>query len=160
MTYFYLSNGQRAGPVSEADLRTFIAQGRLSVSDLVWRDGMPAWAPAHEALGIAMPPPPPAYATAQPPPAPPAAAALATVPAPLAAPGAGQKERVVYVLLGVFLGTLGIHNFFAGYTGRAIAQLLITILVGWLVVPWIGVAIWNIVEVITVTQDANGVPFK
>jgi TM2 domain-containing membrane protein YozV len=154
MTYFYLSNGQRYGPVAESELRALVAQGRVAVTDLVWREGMAAWAPAHEALGIAMPPPPPpAYAA-------PAQTVLAPPPPPAAASPAGQKDRVAFILLGVFLGTLGIHNFFAGYTGRGVAQLLITLLVGWLIVPWIAVAIWNIVEVITVTKDAHGLPFR
>lgn len=156
MNYFYLSNGQRYGPVAEGELRALVAQGRVSVSDLVWREGMGAWAPAHEALGIAMPPPPPAYAA---PPAPAQTVLVGPPPAAVAAQ-AGQKDRVAFVLLGVFLGALGVHNFFAGYTGRAVAQLLITILVGWLVVPLVAVWIWNIVEVITVTKDAHGVPFR
>lgn len=66
-------------------------------------------------------------------------------------------SRTTYVLLGIFLGGLGIHNFVAGYTGRAIAQLLITVLtcfVGALVS-----GIWAIVEVIAVTEDAAGRPF-
>jgi TM2 domain-containing membrane protein YozV len=151
MTWFFLSNGQRHGPIAESDLRALVGQGRLSVSDLVWRDGMPAWAPIHEALGIALPPPPPAYAAPAPPPY--------AAPAPFAH-AAGQKDRVVYVLLGLFLGALGIHNFFAGYTGRAVAQLLISILIGWLIVPLVAVWIWNLVEVVTVTRDAHGVPFK
>ena len=153
MTYFYLSNGQRYGPVSEGELRALVSQGRVAVTDLVWREGMPAWVPAHEALGIAMPPPPPAYAA-------PAQTVLASPPPPAAAAPAGQKDRIAFILLGVFLGTLGIHNFFAGYTARGVAQILVTLLVGWLIVPWIAVAIWNLVEVITVTKDAHGVPFR
>ena len=31
-------------------------------------------------------------------------------------------------LLGIFLGSLGVHNFYLGYTGKAVAQLLITLL--------------------------------
>ncbi len=69
------------------------------------------------------------------------------------------KSRVGYILLGLFLGGLGVHNFYAGYTGRAIAQLLITLLAGWLVLPLLGVFIWIIVEVCTVSADAQGVPF-
>ena len=34
------------------------------------------------------------------------------------------KSRLAYILLAILLGTLGIHNFFAGYTGKGIAQLL------------------------------------
>lgn len=66
------------------------------------------------------------------------------------------KSRISYILLGIFLGCLGIHNFYAGYTGRAVAQLLITLLVGWLIIPWLGVWIWCIVEVCTVRKDAKG----
>ncbi len=71
----------------------------------------------------------------------------------------GAKQRIVYILLGLFLGYLGIHNFYAGYAGRAIAQLLITLLIGWLGVPLLAVWIWVIIEICTVTHDANGVPF-
>ena len=92
--------------------------------------------------------------------------------------GTAGKSRIVYVLLGIFLGMYGIHNFFAGYTGKAIGQLIITLimcwlvipmiavgsagneaLAGWLVIPMIAVAavwIWVIVEVCSVTQDAQG----
>ena len=39
-----------------------------------------------------------------------------------------QKNKIVAGLLGLFLGTLGIHNFYLGYAGKGIAQLLMTIL--------------------------------
>ena len=69
------------------------------------------------------------------------------------------KSRTAFVLLGIFIGGLGIHNFYAGYTGKGIAQLLIVLLIGWLIVPLIAVGIWVIIEVCTVRQDARGVPF-
>ena len=71
-----------------------------------------------------------------------------------------QKSRIAYILLALFLGGLGIHNFYAGYTGKAVAQLLITLLLFWLIVPILIVWIWVIVEICTVTKDANGVPFN
>lgn len=70
----------------------------------------------------------------------------------------GAKSRVGYVLFGIFLGCLGIHNFYAGYTGRGIAQLLITLVAWWLVIPLFMVWIWAIVEVCAVTKDAKGRP--
>ena len=66
------------------------------------------------------------------------------------------KQRIVYVLLALFLGCLGIHNFYAGYTGKGVAQLLITIFTWWLIIPVFGVAIWAIVEAIVVETDAQG----
>ena len=71
-----------------------------------------------------------------------------------------QKERLIYILLGIFLGGFGIHNFYAGYTGKGVAQLLITLLLGWLVIPLLAVFVWVLIEIITVTKDANGVAFK
>ena len=76
---------------------------------------------------------------------------------PQGAYGYKPKERLVYILLGLFLGNLGIHNFYAGYTGKAVAQLLITVLsLGWL---FLIVTIWVIVDVCTVREDAQGIPF-
>ena len=71
---------------------------------------------------------------------------------------ASRKSRVAYVLLAIFLGEIGVHNFYAGYIGRGIAQLLITILSFGLLfwVSWI----WAIVELCVVSEDGNRVPFE
>ena len=43
--------------------------------------------------------------------------------------GSGQpKSKIAAGLLGIFLGCFGVHNFYLGYTGKAVAQLLITVL--------------------------------
>ncbi|MBV6492952.1 MAG: hypothetical protein LDLANPLL_00958 [Turneriella sp.] len=72
----------------------------------------------------------------------------------------GPKNRGTFILLGWFLGIFGAHNFYAGYTNRAVAQLLITVIIGWFVLPLFVVAVWVIVELLTVKQAANGVPFE
>ena len=41
---------------------------------------------------------------------------------------ANSKSKVVAALLAFFLGYFGVHNFYLGYTGKAIAQLLVTLL--------------------------------
>lgn len=68
-----------------------------------------------------------------------------------------KKSRVAYIVLAIFLGELGIHNFYAGYAGRGVAQLLITILsFGFLFwISWI----WALVELCVMTNDGRGVPF-
>lgn len=38
------------------------------------------------------------------------------------------KSKIAAGLLGIFLGSFGVHNFYLGYTGKAVAQLLITLL--------------------------------
>ena len=70
------------------------------------------------------------------------------------------KNRTTYILLGVFLGGLGIHNFYAGYFGKAIAQLLITLLTFWLIIPCLAVFIWCLIEICIIDKDANGIPFR
>jgi TM2 domain-containing membrane protein YozV len=44
------------------------------------------------------------------------------------APMVMPKNKWIYVLLGIFFGIFGVHNFYAGYIGRGITKLLITIL--------------------------------
>ena len=72
--------------------------------------------------------------------------------------GTEQKSRLTAGLLGIFLGGFGVHNFYLGYTGKAIAQILLTFCFG------IG-AIWGFIEGIlilvgTIDKDANGNPLK
>jgi TM2 domain-containing membrane protein YozV len=67
------------------------------------------------------------------------------------------KSRGVYIILGLFLGLLGIHNFYAGHNGRGAMQLLTTILAGWLIFPLIMVGIWCLIEVIAEDRDGQGV---
>ncbi len=74
--------------------------------------------------------------------------------------GGVAKNRLTYIVLAIFLGSFGIHNFYAGYNGRGVAQLLITLFLGWLVLPWIATVIWSIVEVVVVTHDAKGIPMN
>jgi TM2 domain-containing membrane protein YozV len=68
-----------------------------------------------------------------------------------------KKNRCVYVLLAILLGEIGVHNFYAGYIGRGIAQLLITVFsFGFLFwVAWI----WAVVEAIVVKHDGRSIPF-
>ena len=70
------------------------------------------------------------------------------------------KSRLAYILLALFFGGLGIHNFYAGYTGKGITQLLLCVLLFWLVIPLIIVGLWVLIEIITVTKDAKGIPFN
>lgn len=68
------------------------------------------------------------------------------------------RARWAYVVLAVFLGVLGVHNFYAGYIMRGLAQLAVTILTcGWL---GIVVFVWALIEAIAIRRDADGVPFE
>ncbi len=76
--------------------------------------------------------------------------------APAQQPTAG-KSRLAYILLGLFLGFFGIHNFYAGYNGRGIVQLLITLLIGWTLIPLIVLTLWFLIEIVATDTDAQGV---
>ncbi len=71
---------------------------------------------------------------------------------------AAPTNRWVYIVLGLFLGCLGIHNFYAGYNGKGATQLIITIVLGWFIVGIVITAIWAIVDICTVRNDAKGNP--
>lgn len=79
---------------------------------------------------------------------------------PAAAIPAG-KSKAVAGILGILLGSLGIHNFYLGYTGKGVAQLLIT-LISLGTLSFIS-SIWGIVEGImilcgSINADAKGNP--
>ena len=132
------ANGHKDGPFSMSQLSSMLRSGSLSPHELVWTQGMVDWVPAAQVLGVnTVGSTPYGFASAP------------TV--------SSQKTRVAYILLGIFLGLFGAHNFYAGYHGRAIAQLLITLLIGWwLILPLMAVGIWVIIEVITVNRDSDG----
>ena len=74
-----------------------------------------------------------------------------------------QKSKLVAGLLGIFLGGFGVHNFYLGRTGRAVLQLVITLLS-------FGIAaIWGFIEGILILAakpgsswavDAEGIPLR
>ena len=57
---------------------------------------------------------------------------------------AGSKSKLTAGLLGIFLGSLGIHNFYLGFTGKALAQLLMSVLSCGMLAAVSG--IWGLVE--------------
>lgn len=74
-----------------------------------------------------------------------------------------QKSKLVAGILGIILGSFGVHNFYLGYTGKAVAQLLITLLscgAGATIT-----SIWGLIEGIliltgSIDKDANNIPLK
>lgn len=105
------------------------------------------------------PPPTPPIASGQPAPAQPMYGAGYAQPIP------DQKSKMVAGILGILLGSLGVHNFYLGFTGKAVAQLLISILSLGFLAPVS--AVWGLIEGILIliaqpgTQwsfDAKGLP--
>jgi TM2 domain-containing membrane protein YozV len=83
----------------------------------------------------------------------------------------GAKSKVTAALLAFFLGGFGVHNFYLGYNGRAIAQLCIalgsiiltTITCGFLFPLCFISSTWALIEFIMILcggikTDADGIP--
>lgn len=74
-----------------------------------------------------------------------------------------QKSKMAAAMLGISLGIFGAHNFYLGNTGKAIAQILLTIVGGCIIVGPIIAFIWSLVESIqlfkgSVKNDGKGNP--
>ena len=110
------------------------------------------------ALAEAPPPPPPPPGTELVPSAPVSAPGLSSVASTLLTAGERQpKSRLAFILLGIFLGSFGAHNFYAGYWKRGVAQLSVTVLTLFYAsfVTWV----WAVIEICTVDRDRNNVNF-
>lgn len=86
-------------------------------------------------------------------------------------PQVQQKSMIIAALLAFFLGTLGVHNFYLGYTRAGVAQLALTV-TGWLFsfiligLPLVFVVgVWAVIEFFLIllrsgrfSVDFRGVP--
>ncbi|MFZ9138851.1 MAG: NINE protein [Bacilli bacterium] len=75
------------------------------------------------------------------------------------------KSKLVAGLLAIFVGGLGIHNFYLGYTQRGIIQLILSTVGSILFIGPIISWLWAFIEGIQIftgeiNRDANGVKFK
>lgn len=79
--------------------------------------------------------------------------------APKQSANSQPKSKIVAGLLGIFLGSWGIHNFYLGNTTRGIVQIIVSI-----VTCGIG-GLWGFIEGImilagSINTDANGTPLS
>ena len=66
------------------------------------------------------------------------------------------KSKIVAGILGILLGCFGVHNFYLGYTNKAVAQLLISVLSCFILSPVS--AIWGLIEgimILTGSMDTD-----
>ena len=136
------ADGKIYGPVSEQQLRQWIAEGRANSNTLIQAEGSADWRPI---LSF------PEFASATPGPQ--------SAP-PVLSPFDDRKSKLAAGLLGIFLGGIGVHRFYLGYTTIGVVQIIVTLLtcgVGW---------IWGFIEGIlivagtTITTDAQGRSLK
>lgn len=76
-----------------------------------------------------------------------------------------SKSKLAAGILGILLGIIGIHNFYLGYTQKAVIQLLLGTIGAILIIGPIISGVWGLIEGImiltgSIAVDANGVPLK
>ncbi|MCH5200669.1 MAG: TM2 domain-containing protein [Oscillospiraceae bacterium] len=82
--------------------------------------------------------------------------------APYGAPAMpGAKSKTAAGILGIFLGAFGAHNFYLGYTTKAVIQLVVT--VATLGIGGVAMGIWGLIEGImiltgSIAVDGRGMP--
>lgn len=81
--WYIAREGKQHGPLSDVEMRTFVAQGHLKPTDLIWRPGFADWRPAPTVFPFQPPEPAP----------PPPRAAVTRATAPARAPSASPVER-------------------------------------------------------------------
>lgn len=142
MSYYILEGEETKGPFTIGQLRSMWSTGGITAKTMYCQEGDQQWRPLGSILHLLEPPPIPRT---------PAAASQPSI--IIVRP---TKSRGVYIILGLFFGCLGIHNFYAGHHGRGAAQLIVTILLGWLIIGLVITALWALIEVISETNDGDG----
>lgn len=167
-------NGEIFGPYDDVELERYAGEGRLESAGAL-RHGPESspWESVDVALGARRSPP-----SSEVNPGPPQRINPPLSPSAVDASGVSSVSRITFILLALLPGLVsifGIHNIVAGYTGKGVTQLVMSLVLIWgmgcvsSVIPpsiclsgvtWIGLLIWSIVEASTVTIDAKGKRFS
>lgn len=141
MNYYVTTDGAEvAGPYSLGQLRAMWGTGAVTSNAICAVEGTDDWLPVERIIQPAAP----TEAMSHP-----------------QSIRQSAKSRALYVLLALFLGGLGVHNFYAGHTKKAVFQLLTFVILGIpFVIPILLVWAWSIYDAITVRTDGLGRPFR
>jgi TM2 domain-containing membrane protein YozV len=134
--YYILEQEEAKGPFTIGQLRSMWSTGTITINTMHCQQGDEQWRPLTSILHLLETTP-------------------NVAPSPIVVVRA-TKSRGVYIILGLFFGCLGIHNFYAGHYGRGAAQLVITILLGWAIIGLVITVFWSLIEIISETQDGDG----
>ena len=147
MYYVIGANGSQYGPVDEATIRAWIAEGRVAAPSLSFKTGESGWVPLvtrEEFRDLLVTAPLAAANLAAPAPPYPGPQTPASPDTP--------KDWMVALLLSIFLGYLGVDRFYIGHVGLGLLKLF----------TFGGCGIWWLVDVILIAtnslKDSQGRP--
>ncbi len=139
-------DGKEYGPISYDQVQNWIREGRANAQTMIHTDTNSKWMPLGQC---------PKFASM-------------VGGSPMANPNINQpmahhpnaKSKIAAGVLGLLIGSLGIHRFYLGYTGIGIAQIIVTF-------ATCGAgALWGFIEGVmiltgsSITTDADGIPLK
>lgn len=131
------ADNRQYGPITQEQVETWIRDGRANRDSLVQVVGQPSWVPLSSLESFRD-----CLADSDRP--------------PVILQGDPRKSKLVAGLLGILLGSLGVHRFYLGYTEIGVIQIIVTV-----VTCGTG-AIWGLIEGIlilvgtSITTDAAG----
>jgi len=143
MSYFIIQNEETKGPYTIGQLRAMWNSGAVTGDTLYCEEGYEEWLHLR-VLADELEPPAPVSQYA----------GVARQPSIVRVKA--TKSRGVYIILGLFFGLLGIHNFYAGHNRAGALQLIITLLLGWVIIGLIVSGLWALIDICTVTKDGEG----
>lgn len=131
------ADNRQYGPITQTQLQDWIKNGRANGQTLVQVEGQTEWNPLATVSGFTD--------------------ILSTsVAPPMIRNDDLRKSKLVAGLLGILLGSIGVHRFYLGYTEIGIAQILVTI------ITCGAGAVWGLIEGIliivgsAITTDSDG----
>jgi hypothetical protein len=148
--WHYILNEKTSEAVDIATIKKLLETGVITNDTLVWTAGMNQWIPVSQTnIGA---------------PALPKRITVDINNGSLHAQLARRKSsrtRTTYILLALFLGGFGVHNFYAGHVKIGILELALLLsgpcLAG---IPWILLAVFILLEICTTTTDGSGLSFS
>jgi TM2 domain-containing membrane protein YozV len=127
------------GPYDEEQLHALAEEGRVVVTDLLWKEGTADWVPASSLADLFAFHPVPNS-----PPPPPHLNAIADY----------GTTKIVAGIMGIVLGSLGIHKFIIGATKPGLIMLAVTVLsLGCCALPMMAVGIAEGIIYLTMSDE-------
>lgn len=142
MNVYVARNGETFGPYTPTQVQQYLDRGILLPSDQAMISGAANWFPITEVVQ--------AFNASKRDVLRNSGRQAATPPIP------SDCKRGIYIILGLFLGSVGVHNFYAGRLRYGAWQAFLMVTTGWTIIGAVLIVAFVIYELFTVTRDGDG----